>query len=77
MYGDVPMSKVRVKNLTLGQVVAIAEEYNGSCGRCPLFNSALHCFEICDASSKRREQIKNSIRGFVDLEENNIIKEDD
>lgn len=70
------MAKIRVKNLTLGQVVAIAEEYNGSCGRCPLFNTALHCFEICDAPAKRKEQIKSAIKEFVDLDEDNIIKED-
>lgn len=70
------MSKIRIKDLTLGQIIEIAETYNKSCGRCPLFNTPLHCFNFCDASEKKKKELKDMVKGFMNLEENSIIKEE-
>jgi hypothetical protein len=77
MYGDVPMPKVRVRDLTLAQIIKLAEKHNKSCGTCPLFKTPLHCFNFCDASDKQRQKLKASIRGIVELDEDSIIKEED
>lgn len=70
------MAKIRVRDLTLGQLVEIAKEHKGSCGTCPLFKTHLHCFNYCDASQKQKEQIESMIKGFIDLEEDSLIEID-
>lgn len=70
------MPKITIKDLTIGQIIEIADTYNKSCGRCPLFNTPLHCFNFCDASEKKQKDIRDMMKSFVNLEENLIIKEE-
>ena len=68
---------MKIKDLTLGQLVSICEEYKGSCGRCPLFNTRLHCFKYCDSSDKQKQIIKDMIKGNIDLNSNLLIRGDE
>jgi len=52
---------MKIKDLTLGQLVSICENHNKNCTKCPFQDSELHCFHICDASDQDKERIHNAL----------------
>lgn len=52
---------MKIKDLTLGQLIEICENHNKHCTKCPLQDSELHCFYICDASVTDKERIHNAL----------------
>lgn len=52
---------MKIKDLTLGQLITICENHNKRCDKCPLFETLLNCFHICDASATDKERIHNAL----------------
>lgn len=56
-----------IKDLTLEQLVNLCESHDKHCDKCPLFNTSLHCFNICDASECDRERIHKALEEEIDV----------
>lgn len=56
-----------IKDLTLEQLVNLCESHNKRCDNCPLFDTSLHCFNICDASECDRERMHKALDEEIDI----------
>lgn len=47
-----PKKKIKVGELTLNQIVEIAEKHKGSCSKCPLYDVPfIPCYKFCERYS--------------------------
>jgi hypothetical protein len=57
---------MKVKDLTLGQIIEIADKYKGNCSKCPLGNASFHCHNHCMISKEKERKIKESLEEEID-----------
>lgn len=61
---------MKLKELTLGQIIEIADKYKGNCSKCPLCKIVMiPCFEYCDTNKHRQNKIKESLEQEIDYEQ--------
>ena len=54
--------KIKAGELTLNQIVEIAEKNKESCTRCPLYPVPyISCFEVCERSLESLKEIKQEL----------------
>lgn len=66
------MSKKNIKagELTLNQIIEIADKHIGSCIECPLYQVPhIHCFHFCEASEEELEELREELKEEVEVEE--------
>lgn len=62
--------KVKIGDLTLNQIVEIAEKYDKRCSKCPLYNvTYLPCYTVCQSNIKNKNKIKQSFNTEIEVEE--------
>ena len=61
---------MKLKELKLGQIIEIANKYNGKCPKCPLYNvDLLPCFKFCDQTRSGQIIIEESLEQEIDYEQ--------
>lgn len=62
--------KVKIKDLTLGKIIEIAEKYDGNCRKCPfLIIDTLTCCEFCDGDEEFKNKIINEMFDEVEIDD--------
>ena len=60
---------MKLKDLTLGEIIEVANKYNGKCTKCPLYNAdLLPCFKFCDQTRSKQIVIEESLEQEIDYE---------
>lgn len=67
--------KIKVGELTLNQIVEIAEKYQTRCSKCPLYDvKFVNCWAICEANIKRKTEIKKELESEIEVEKDGNTK---
>lgn len=61
--------KIKIKDLTLGQIIQIAKKCDCKCNVCPL-NNVFHikCYEYCYCSQKTKKGIETDLEMEIEVE---------
>ena len=60
---------MKLKDLTLDELIKIAKKYKGNCPKCPLYNVDLFpCFNFCDQSRSKQIVIDESLEVEIEYE---------
>lgn len=62
----------KIKDLTLDQIVKIAQESrekNGCCSKCPFWKLKIHCEVLCNYGGSYKERLKKILNYKVEVEE--------
>lgn len=61
--------KKKIKELTIGKIVAIADKYDKCCEKCPLFKTDFPCTLYCDDNECYKMDLKESLEDEVEIED--------
>lgn len=64
--------KIEVGELTLNQIIEIADKHIGCCTECPLYQIPhIQCFHFCEASEEYIKTLKEELKEEIEVEDGN------
>ena len=62
--------KKKIKDLTFGEFIELANKYSKDCTRCPLYSvPEVDCQNFCDLSSKEKMFVKIALEQEIEVED--------
>lgn len=61
--------KIKVGNLSLNQIIKLAEKYKGNCTECPLGNICfIDCFDFCEGDNTFKRDVKKEFKKEIEVD---------
>lgn len=64
---DKKWDKVKLEDLTIKQIINIMDKSKMKCNNCPLYKAPCECYNYCEASEFKKDEIKKKYKAKVKL----------